>query len=87
MTVQNTSTTPPPGGWEGFIDMGGYAAYVWPAYGLVLLVLAGLLWFTLHGLRDSENMLRILQGGQGDTRPKGTKHNDDVDPSTADSPD
>ncbi len=23
-----------------FIDMGGYAAFVWPAYGLTLLVLA-----------------------------------------------
>jgi heme exporter protein D len=28
---------------QGFFAMGGYGAYVWPAYGVALLVLAGLL--------------------------------------------
>lgn len=26
--------------WHEFITMGGYAAYVWPAYGITLLVMA-----------------------------------------------
>ncbi len=25
--------------WDEFLTMGGYAAYVWPAYGIALLVL------------------------------------------------
>ena len=35
---------------QGFFAMGGYGAYVWPAYGVAFLVLAGLLalrWFRL----------------------------------------
>jgi heme exporter protein D len=27
-----------------FLDMGGYAAFVWPSYGLVALVLSVLAW-------------------------------------------
>lgn len=27
--------------WTGFWHMGGYAAFVWPSYGLVLAMLAG----------------------------------------------
>ena len=34
-----------------FIDMGGYAAFVWPAYGVTLLVLALLVIDSLGRLR------------------------------------
>ena len=27
--------------WNEFLTMGGYAAYVWPAYGIALVVLVG----------------------------------------------
>lgn len=27
--------------WDEFLTMGGYAAYVWPAYGIVLVVMVG----------------------------------------------
>jgi heme exporter protein D len=37
-----------------FIEMGGYGAFVWPAYGLAALVLVGLLLATLRGLRAKE---------------------------------
>ncbi|MGH8272775.1 MAG: heme exporter protein CcmD [Gammaproteobacteria bacterium] len=34
-----------------FLTMGGYARYVWPAYAVVLVVLALGVWTTHRGLR------------------------------------
>lgn len=34
-----------------FLAMGGYGVYVWPAYGLTLLILAGMLGVSLARLR------------------------------------
>lgn len=35
--------------WQAFFSMGGYAAYVWPSYGLALAVLIGqALWSRLR---------------------------------------
>ncbi len=47
-----------------FLAMGGYAAYVWPAYGLTLCVLGGLLWWSLASYRRSRRTLERLQGGR-----------------------
>ena len=44
-----------------FFEMGGYAAYVWPAYGLATLVVAGLLVLSVRRLRAAERMLTLLQ--------------------------
>ncbi len=41
--------------------MGGYAAYVWPAFGLTLLVLAGLLWQSLRLSRRRDAELATLR--------------------------
>jgi len=45
-----------------FLAMGGYAAYVWPAYGLTAGVLGGLLWWCLAAYRRSQRRLERLQG-------------------------
>ncbi len=45
-----------------FFAMGGYAAFVWPAYGLAALVLIGLLAVSLKGLREAEATVRALEG-------------------------
>jgi heme exporter protein D len=37
-----------------FFDMGGYAVFVWPGYGLAGLALIGLLVITLRGLKTRE---------------------------------
>lgn len=37
-----------------FFDMGGYAVFVWPGYGLAALSLIGLLVITLRGLKARE---------------------------------
>jgi heme exporter protein D len=47
-----------------FLAMGGYAAYVWPAYALAAAVMAALLAATLTGLRRREALLRTLESGR-----------------------
>jgi heme exporter protein D len=44
-----------------FLAMGGYAAFVWPAYGLALGVPAGLALFSWKRYRDSVAALEGLQ--------------------------
>ncbi len=47
-----------------FFAMGGYAAYVWPAFAIVLVVMA-LMWFTgIHGWRKSEQTLAALRSNR-----------------------
>jgi heme exporter protein D len=46
-----------------FIDMGGRAAFVWPAYGLTALVLIGLLLLSLKAARGRDRELRRIEGG------------------------
>ena len=47
-----------------FFAMGGYAAYVWPAYALAALVMVGLLVASLRGLREREATLKALEGSR-----------------------
>ena len=48
---------------QSFLNMGGYAAFVWPAYGATALVLAGLVVMSLGRMRASERALAELRGG------------------------
>ena len=47
-----------------FFHMGGYAAYVWPAYGIATIVLLGLLVATWKGLRNAEATLKALESAR-----------------------
>jgi len=47
---------------QSFLNMGGYAAFVWPAYGATALVLAGLAAMSLGRMRASERALAELRG-------------------------
>lgn len=47
-----------------FLDMGGYAVYVWPAYLFSAAALIGLLVTTLRDLRSRESALRSRQGAK-----------------------
>ena len=40
-----------------FLAMGGYAAYVWPAYGISLLGLSGAVVLTLRGYRRAKALM------------------------------
>ena len=44
-----------------YMAMGGYAAFVWPAYGVALAVLGGLACQSWRRYRASSNMLERLQ--------------------------
>ena len=44
-----------------YLAMGGYAAFVWPAYGTALAVLGGLTWHSWRRHRVSTDMLEQLQ--------------------------
>ena len=50
-----------------FLHMGGYAAYVWPAYGAAAAVLAGLLAETVLRLRRARRRLAALEACGGRT--------------------
>lgn len=44
-----------------FLAMGGYAAFVWSAYGISAIVLFGLCWSTMRSLRRTEHKLATLE--------------------------
>lgn len=44
-----------------FLAMGGYAAFVWPAYGVAAVVLVALLIASIRGLREREATLTALE--------------------------
>lgn len=53
-----------------FFAMGGYAAYVWPAYAAAVAVLGGLLIVSWRGLRAREAELRIAESAAQNARPR-----------------
>jgi len=51
-----------------YLAMGGYAAYVWPAYGLTVLVMGGLAVHAVRRLRAQQRAVAALEGeGAGDS--------------------
>ena len=56
---------------SAFLDMGGYAAFVWPSYAITAVVLVGMLVASLRWLRSTEAALaalkaeRAAKGGAG----------------------
>ncbi len=44
-----------------FFAMGGYAAFVWPAYGLTAAVMIWLTWSSVRDLRADRRTLEALQ--------------------------
>jgi heme exporter protein D len=53
---------------QQFFDMGGYARFVWPAYGLALLVLGGFLVTSVASYRRAKRELTILEARRGGRR-------------------
>ena len=51
-----------------FFAMGGYAGFIWPAYGIAALVLIGLLVVSLHQLRQARETLRRYDSQPGGDR-------------------
>jgi heme exporter protein D len=49
------------GGLDAYLAMGGYAVFVWPAYGLASVVLGGLALGSLMRYRRAQRRLAQLQ--------------------------
>ena len=47
-----------------FLAMGGYAGFVWPAYGIATVVLGGILVASLRSLRRRERLLAELRAAR-----------------------
>ncbi|MEX0921849.1 MAG: heme exporter protein CcmD [Rhodovibrionaceae bacterium] len=47
-----------------FLDMGGYAAFVWPCFGLAILLLGGFAAVSILRLRARQRELAALQAGR-----------------------
>ncbi len=61
-----------------FFDMGGYAAFIWPAFGLTFLVMAIMVVSTLRRLRANQRELARLEAAgarrvRGDARKPGAE--------------
>jgi heme exporter protein D len=54
-----------------WIAMGGYAAFVWPAYAVAFAVLGGLAWHSRRAHRISETMLGRLTRRAGNAGGRG----------------
>jgi heme exporter protein D len=48
-----------------FLAMGGYAAFVWPAYGVTFIGLAAAILLTLRDYRRAKALLVRLEGRDG----------------------
>ncbi|MBM3503637.1 MAG: heme exporter protein CcmD [Alphaproteobacteria bacterium] len=44
-----------------FFAMGGYAAFVWPAFAVAAVVMAGLVWSSVRALRHDRRTLALLE--------------------------
>ncbi len=55
-------------GLAGFLAMGGYAAFVWPAYGLTIVVLGGMALLSWRRYWASVEALERLQQRPGGRR-------------------
>jgi heme exporter protein D len=55
---------------DSFFAMGGYGAYVWPAYGLTVLAFAGMLGWTLRTLAARRREEQALSAAGRSRRPR-----------------
>jgi heme exporter protein D len=51
-----------------FLDMGGYARFIWPAYGLAVIVLGGFLVTSIAAYRRTKRDLAALDAQRGGRR-------------------
>ncbi len=66
---------------ESFLAMGGYGAYVWPAYGLTAIVMLTFLITTLRSLRQHRKSLDALEAKAGPRRRRAKSTADGETPS------
>ena len=45
---------------SNILEMGGYGAFIWPAYGITAVVLVGILWASLRDGRRQRGLMDVL---------------------------
>ena len=60
-------------GLRSFFAMGGYGAFIWPAYGVALAVLGALTLAAMRRLRRSQADLAELESGRPQRQPTGSE--------------
>ncbi len=61
---------------SSFFAMGGHAGFVWPAYGVAVVVLGGLVWSSVRALRAREADLKAIEA----VRPRRRRGSGSDDP-------
>jgi heme exporter protein D len=56
-----------------YLNMDGYAGFVWPSYGIAAVVMIGLYVYVRSGLRRDERTLSQLQAAGASRRRRGTE--------------
>lgn len=56
-----------------FFAMGGYSAFIWPAYGAAAILLAGVLILSWRSMRQREALLESLRAGRRKEREVATE--------------
>lgn len=59
-----------------FLEMGGYAAFIWPAYGLAFVVMIGLVLQSVADFRTQRKLASELEAGRA-ARPRAPMRNPD----------
>jgi heme exporter protein D len=47
--------------WQTFFDMGGYAAYVWPAYAVSIVALVALAFLSWRDMKRAERLVDLSE--------------------------
>ncbi len=68
---------------EEFLNMGGYAVYVWPSYGLTALFMIALTLSSLHTLSKRKRQLAELEAKRPPRRAPRTAQPQTAQPQTA----
>lgn len=63
---------------ESFMNMGGYAAFIWPAYGITVVVLAVLIVVSLRQLRANEREAAAMEADRPRRRAKAEDSGDEA---------
>lgn len=49
---------------DNFFAMGGYGAFIWPAYGVAAVLMTGLLVLSWKSMRQREALVETLRAGR-----------------------
>lgn len=51
-----------------FLEMGGYGAFIWPAYGAAAVLMAGVLILSWKSMRQREALVKSLRASRREER-------------------